>query len=105
MGTDRNTGSTSILRGKVGSLCRRRQIADRHILNHAAKRADLGRWKLLSEGLGFENPRSSQTGGCYCDPSSIAALVWRLRLIQKCKKAAEEPRLSCILQYCPKPDQ
>jgi hypothetical protein len=23
--------------------------------------------------LGFENPRSSQTGGSYCDPSSIAA--------------------------------
>src|SRR5215831_4564003 len=29
--------------------------------------------KLLSEGLGFENPRSSQTGGSYCDPSLIAA--------------------------------
>ncbi|HWZ40882.1 MAG TPA: hypothetical protein VNY08_21530, partial [Bradyrhizobium sp.] len=29
--------------------------------------------KLLSEGLGFENPQSSQTGACYCDLSSIAA--------------------------------
>src|SRR5215831_11849546 len=29
--------------------------------------------KLLSEGFGFENPRSSQTGGSYCDPSLIAA--------------------------------
>jgi hypothetical protein len=34
---------------------------------------DIG--KLRSEGLGFENPRSFQTGGCYCDPSSIAALA------------------------------
>jgi hypothetical protein len=33
-------------RGKVGSLRRRRQIADRHILNHAAaKWADLSHWK------------------------------------------------------------
>src|ERR1700687_4295470 len=29
--------------------------------------------KLLSEGLGFENPQSSQTGACYGDLSSIAA--------------------------------
>src|SRR6516225_4706917 len=29
--------------------------------------------KLLSEGLGFESPQSSQTGGCLCDLSSTAA--------------------------------
>jgi hypothetical protein len=29
--------------------------------------------KLLSEGLGFENPQSSQTGARFCDLSSIAA--------------------------------
>jgi len=29
--------------------------------------------KLPSEGLGFENPQSSQTGACYGDLSSIAA--------------------------------
>jgi hypothetical protein len=58
-------------RGKAGSLRRRRQIANRHVLNHTAAKQLLQ--KLPSEGLGFENPQSSRTGGCYCDPSSIAA--------------------------------
>src|SRR5258705_9801314 len=51
---------------EVRLLRRRRQIADRHVLDHAAaKRADLSHRKTscLSEGLGFENPQSSQTGG------------------------------------------
>ena len=37
----------------VGSLGRRRQIADRHVLDHATtQRARLGHLKLLSEGVG-----------------------------------------------------
>jgi hypothetical protein len=43
--------------GKVGSLGRRRQIADRHVLDHAAaKRAEQPLENLLSEGLGFGKP-------------------------------------------------
>src|SRR6202044_1754787 len=47
----------------VGSLGRRRQIADRHVLGHATtQRARLGHLKLLSEGGGLQHPRSSATG-------------------------------------------
>src|SRR6266487_5216159 len=42
---------------EVRLLRRRRQIADRHVLDHtAAKSADLSHRKLLSEGLGCEKP-------------------------------------------------
>src|SRR6204780_3314161 len=38
-------------RADVGSLCRRRHVPDRHVLDHAAaKRAQLGHRWLLSEG-------------------------------------------------------
>ena len=49
---------------KVRLLRGRRQIVDRHVLDHAAaKRADLShRETSLSEGLGFENPQTAQTG-------------------------------------------
>jgi hypothetical protein len=55
-------------------LCRRRQIADCHVLNHAAARGLISAiGKLLSEGLGFESPKSSQTGARYGDLSYAAA--------------------------------
>jgi len=43
---------------EVGLLCRRRQIADRHVLDHPpAQRAHLGHLKLLSErGLRTPHP-------------------------------------------------
>src|SRR3974390_1209752 len=61
--------------GKVGSLGRRRQIADRHVLDHAAaKRAGLSHWRnSCLKGWGSENPQSSQTGGERCDRLSNAA--------------------------------
>src|SRR3974390_3632273 len=61
--------------GKVGSLRRRRQIADRHVLDHAAaKRADLSHWRTSClKGWASENPQSSQTGGERCDRLSNAA--------------------------------
>src|SRR5436190_21202013 len=62
-------------RVEVRLLRRRRQIADRHILDHAAaKRADLSHRKTSClKGWAFENPQSSQTGGDYCDRSLTAA--------------------------------
>src|ERR1700757_4420105 len=50
---------------EVRLLRRRRQIADRHILDHAAaKRADLSHRKTSClKGWASENPQSSQTGG------------------------------------------
>jgi hypothetical protein len=56
-------------------LRRRRQIADRHVLDHAAaKRADLSHRKTSClKGWAAKNPRSSQTGGGYCDRPSTAA--------------------------------
>src|SRR3974377_249996 len=61
--------------GKVGSLGRRRQIADRHVLDHAAaKRAELSHWRTSClKGWASENPQSSQTGGERCDRLSNAA--------------------------------
>src|SRR5215831_10621907 len=54
---------------EVRLLRRRRQIADRHVLDHAAaKRADLSHRKTSClKGGAAKNPRSSQTGGNYCD--------------------------------------
>src|SRR5215831_4052240 len=54
---------------EVRLLRRRRQIADRHVLDHAAaKRADLSHRKTSClKGWASKNPRSSQTGGNYCD--------------------------------------
>src|SRR6478672_9085086 len=54
---------------EVRLLRRRRQIADRHVLDHAAaKRADLSHRKTSClKGWVAKNPRSSQTGGDYCD--------------------------------------
>src|SRR5438034_9706745 len=62
-------------RVEVRLLRRRRQIADRHVLDHAAaKRADLSHRKTSClKGWAFENPQSSQTGGDYCDRSLTAA--------------------------------
>jgi len=50
-------------------LRRRRQIADRHVLDHAAaKRADFSQRKASClKGEAAKNPRSSETGGNYCD--------------------------------------
>src|SRR5262245_49963047 len=60
-------------RTEVRLLRRRRQIADRHVLDHAAaKRADLSHRKTSCLGAA-KNPRSSQTGGNYCDHPLIAA--------------------------------
>src|SRR5262245_21239343 len=62
-------------RVEVRLLRRRRQIADRHVLDHAAaKRADLSHRKTSClKGWAFENPQSSQTGGDSCDRSLTAA--------------------------------
>src|SRR5262245_12909466 len=60
---------------EVRLLRRRRQIADRHVLDHAAaERADLSHRKTscLRGGVA-KNPRSSQTGGNYCDRPLTAA--------------------------------
>src|SRR5262249_60067913 len=49
---------------EVRLLRRRRQIADRHVLDHAAaKRADLSHRKISCLKGWVANPRSSQTGG------------------------------------------
>src|ERR1700733_5043997 len=49
-------------RADVGSLCRRRHVPDRHVLDHAAaKRAQLGHRWLLSEGWASTST-SSQAG-------------------------------------------
>src|SRR5215831_5876642 len=60
---------------EVRLLRRRRQIADRHVLDHAAaKRADLSHRKTSClKGWVATNPRSSQTGGDYCDCPLTAA--------------------------------
>src|SRR3954452_15483676 len=60
---------------EVRLLRRRRQIADRHVLDHtAAKRADLSHRKTSClKGWAAKNPPSSQTGGGYCDRPSTAA--------------------------------
>src|SRR5262249_7619560 len=60
---------------EVRLLRRRRQIADRHVLDHAAaKRADLSHRKTSClRGGAAKNPRSSQTGGNYCDRPLTAA--------------------------------
>src|SRR6478672_4365926 len=60
---------------EVRLLRRRRQIADRHVLDHAAaKRADLSHRKTSClKGWASKNPRSSQTGGNYCDRPLTAA--------------------------------
>src|SRR4051812_47059591 len=60
---------------EVRLLRRRRQIADRHVLDHAAaKRADLSHRKTSClKGWAAKNPRSSQTGGNYCDRPLTAA--------------------------------
>src|ERR1700674_3435123 len=48
----------------VGSLCRRRQIADRHVLDHATtQRAHLGHLETSCLRGGLQHPRSFQTGG------------------------------------------
>src|SRR5215813_3373786 len=54
---------------EVRLLRRRRQIADCRVLDHAAaKRADLSHRKTSClKGGAAKNPRSSQTGGNYCD--------------------------------------
>src|SRR6516162_3236082 len=60
---------------EVRLLRRRRQTADRHVLDHAAaERADLSHRKTscLRGGVA-KNPRSSQTGGNYCDRPLTAA--------------------------------
>src|SRR5712671_4613541 len=60
---------------EVRLLRRRRQIADRHVLDHAAaKRADLSHRKTscLKRWVA-KNPRSSQTGGDCCDCPLTAA--------------------------------
>src|SRR5499433_1887495 len=64
-------------RVEVRLLRRRRQITDRHVLDHAAaKRADLSHRKTSSlKGWASKNPRSSQTGGDYGDRSLTAALA------------------------------
>src|SRR5262245_52172812 len=64
-------------RVEVRLLRRRRQITDRHVLDHAAaKRADLSHWKTSClKGWASKNPRSSQTGGDYGDRSLTAALA------------------------------
>src|SRR6266446_3379387 len=62
-------------RVEVRLLRRRRQIADRHVLDHAAaKRADLSHRKTscLKRWVA-KNPRSSQTGGDCCDCPLTAA--------------------------------
>src|SRR3954452_21606139 len=44
-------------RADVGSLRRRRQIADGHVFDHAAaKRAQIGHLDTLSEGDGLQHP-------------------------------------------------
>src|SRR5262249_51751497 len=60
---------------EVRLLRRRRQIADRHVLDHAAaKRADLSHRKTSClRGGAAKNPRSSQTGGNYCRPNTTLA--------------------------------
>src|SRR5262245_31224236 len=61
-------------RAEVRLLRRRRQIADRHVLDHAAaKSADLSHRKTSCLKVGCENPQSSQTGGDYCDRPLTAA--------------------------------
>src|SRR6516164_7927734 len=64
-------------RVEVRLLRRRRQITDRHVLDHAAaKRADLSHRKTSClKGWASKNPRSSQTGGDYGDRSLTAALA------------------------------
>src|SRR5271163_4316858 len=60
---------------EVRLLRRWRQIADRHVLDHlAAKRVDLSHRKTSClKSWALTHPRSSQTGGDYCDRPSTAA--------------------------------
>src|SRR5246127_2326907 len=62
-------------RVEIRLLPRRREIADRHVRDHAAaKRADLSHRKTSClKGWVAKNPRSSQTGGDYCDCLLTAA--------------------------------
>src|SRR5256884_2004143 len=62
-------------RAEVRLLRRGRQIADRHVLDHAAaKRADLSHRKpSCLKGWVAKTPQSSQTGGDYCDCPLTAA--------------------------------
>src|SRR5215475_1247956 len=70
---------------EVRLLRRRRQIADRHVLDHAAaERADLSHRKTscLRGGVA-KNPRSSQPGGNYCDRALTAAPAASFNLHQE----------------------
>src|SRR4029450_11806622 len=60
---------------EVRLLRGRRQIGDRHVRDHAAaKRPDLSHRKTSClKGWVAKNPRSSQTGGDYCDCPLTAA--------------------------------
>ena len=64
-------------RGKVGSFRRRRQIADRHILDHAAaKRADLSHRKTSClKGWASKTLDALRQGATLATLSSIAALA------------------------------
>src|SRR5262249_53441493 len=98
-------------RVEVRLLRRRRQITDRHVLDHAAaKRVDLSHWKTSClKGWASKNPRSSQTGGDYGDRSLTAALAARsikiaclpLLLNQCCSEA---PLKILIQQHLPTKD-
>ena len=62
-------------RADVGSLRRRREIADGHVLDHAAaQRAHLGHLETSCLGMGC-NTQSSQTGGQSRDLAARAAIA------------------------------
>src|ERR1700704_140154 len=62
-------------RADVGSLRRWREIADGHVLDHAAaQRAHLGHLEISCLGAGC-NTRSSQTGGQLSDLAARAAIA------------------------------
>src|SRR6266496_6156668 len=60
----------------IGSLCRRREIADGHVLDHTAtERAHLGHLGTSCPKDGLLTPSSSQTGGDPHDLSASAAIA------------------------------
>src|SRR5450759_4163939 len=60
--------------------------------------------KLLSEGLGFENPQSSQTGACYGDLSLIAAPAASFNLQMKLQGLEFSSSQSLQSQIRPHPE-
>src|SRR6478752_5830553 len=68
----------------VGSLCGRRQIADRHVLDHAtAQRAQLSHLKTPVLKIALQQPQSFKTGASSANPHAkcrVSGFVQSLNL-------------------------